>query len=131
TAGFLGSEYGPFILPFPDQAADAVRPPRGMSPSRFENREKSYRRLAQSSPIHREGSDYQKESLLRSLDNAYRLLSSPAAKAFDLSLEPKESYDRYNTGRFGEGCLLARRLIEAGARYYEVTTQYIPFTYWP
>ena len=37
------------------------------------------------------GSSYQKESLLRSMDNAHRLLSSPAAKAFDLSLEPKES----------------------------------------
>lgn len=130
TAGFLGSEYGPFILPFADQAADAVRPPRGMSPSRFENREKFYRRLAQSSPVHREGSDYQKESLLRSLDNAYRLLSSPAAKAFDLTLEPKPSYEKYNTGRFGLGCLLARRLAEVGARFIEVTTEYIPFFNW-
>jgi hypothetical protein len=76
------------------------------------------------------GSDYQKESLLRSMDNAHRLLSSPAAKAFDLSKEPKESYDKYNTGRFGQGCLLARRLVEAGARFIEVTTEYIPFKYW-
>jgi hypothetical protein len=61
------------------------------------------------------------------MDNAHRLLSSPAAKAFDLSLEPKEIYDTYNTGRFGLGCLLARRLTEAGARFIEVTTEYIPF----
>ena len=61
---------------------------------------------------------------------AHRLLSSPDAKAFDLSLEPKESYDKYNTGRFGHGCLLARRLIEAGARFIEVTTEYIPFVHW-
>ena len=61
------------------------------------------------------------------MDNAHRLLSSPAAKAFDLSLEPKESYDIYNTGRFGLGCLLARRLTEQGARFIEVTTEYIPF----
>src|SRR5450759_354206 len=76
------------------------------------------------------GSDYQNESLVRSLDNAHRLLSSPAAKAFDLSLEPKASYDQYNTGKFGLGCLLARRLTEAGARFIEVTTEYIPFEYW-
>ena len=101
-----------------------------MSPSRFENREKFYKKLIASSPVHRYGSDYIKESLLRSVDNAYRLLSSPAAKAFDLSLEPKESYDRYDTGRFGLGCLLARRLTEAGARFIEVTTEYIPFEYW-
>src|SRR5438105_4479806 len=130
TAGFLGSEFGPFNLPFPDQAMEAVRPPMGMSPSRFENRDKFYKKLVQNSPINKYGSDYQKESLLRSLDNAYRLLSSPAAKAFDLTLEPKESYDKYNTGRFGQGCLLARRLTEAGARFIEVTTEYVPFQYW-
>jgi Protein of unknown function (DUF1501) len=127
TAGFLGSEYGPFNIPFPEQAMEAVRPPHGMSPSRFENRRKFYRKLVENSPINQYSSDYQKESLLRSLDNAYRLLSSPAAKAFDLSLEPKASYDTYNTGRFGLGCLLARRLTEAGARFIEVTTEYIPF----
>lgn len=130
TAGFLGTEFGPFNLPFPDQAVEAVRPPHGMTPARFENRTKFYKRLVADSPITQAGSDYQKESLLRSLDNSHRLLSSPAAKAFDLTLEPKASYDTYNTGRFGQGCLLARRLIESGARYVEVTTEYVPFLNW-
>src|SRR5262249_60492660 len=76
------------------------------------------------------GRDYQRESLVRSLDAADRLLRSPSAKAFDLSLEPKAVFDAYNTGRFGQGCLLARRLIESGARYVEVTSEYIPFLYW-
>ena len=154
TAGFLGSEYGPFNIPYPHQAADAVRPPGGMSPSRFESREQFYKKLLAASPIGKHGSDYQQESLLRSMDNAYRLLSSPAAKAFDLSLEPIEnvkkylpegvdpgkavsatqtrdgSYEAQTTGRFGMGCLLARRLAEVGARYIEVTTEYIPFLNW-
>ena len=130
TAGFLGSEHGPFIIANPEDALKSVRPPAGMSPSRFERRETLYKKLLAQSPIGQLGSDYQKESLLRSLDNAHRLLSSPAAKAFDLSLEPKASYDKYNTGRFGLGCLLARRLTEAGARFIEVTTEYIPFEYW-
>ena len=130
TAGFLGSEFGPFNLPFPDQAIEAVRPPHGMTPGRFESRTKFYKRLVADSPITQAGSDYQRESLLRSLDNSHRLLSSPAAKAFDLTLEPKASYDTYNTGRFGQGCLLARRLVESGARYVEVTTEYVPFLNW-
>lgn len=130
TAGFLGSEYGPFLIANADQAVESVRPPAGMSPSRFENRDKFYRQLAEKSPIGQYGSDYQQQSLLRSLDNAHRLLSSPASKAFDLSLEPKASYDKYNTGRFGLGCLLARRLTEVGARFIEVTTEYIPFVNW-
>lgn len=130
TAGFLGSEHGPFIISNPEEAAKSVRPPEGMSPSRFEHRDAFYRKLVNQSAIGQLGSDYQKESLLRSLDNAHRLLSSPAAKAFDLALEPKASYDKYNTGRFGLGCLLARRLTEAGARFIEVTSEYIPFQYW-
>jgi len=130
TAGFLGSEYGPFIIANPEEAVKSVRPPAGMSPSRFEQRDLFYRKLVAQSTIGKLGSDYQKESLLRSMDNAHRLLSSPAAKAFDLALEPKPSYDKYNTGKFGLGCLLARRLTEAGARFIEVTSEYIPFQYW-
>ena len=114
----------------PSDAVAAVRPPAGMTLSRFQNRYRAYKKLLDASPDAREGSDYQRESLLRSLENADRLLNSDAAKAFDLSLEPKASYGVYNTGRFGLGCLLARRLVEAGARYIEVTTEYIPFVNW-
>ena len=101
-----------------------------MTVSRFQNRYKGYQKLLAASPIGRHGSDYQRQSLLRSLENADRLLNSSAARAFDLSLELKQSYDAYNTGRFGLGCLLARRLVEVGARYIEVTTEYIPFFNW-
>src|SRR5262249_38833309 len=98
TAGFLGSEFGPFNIAFPDQAADTVRPPGGMTPARFEDRNQFYKRLLAASPIGEYGSDFQRESLLRSLDNAHRLLSSPAAKAFDLSLEPLDHIRRYVPG---------------------------------
>src|SRR5947208_4550957 len=67
--------------------------------------------------------------MLRSLENAHRLLSSRERTAFDLTREPRPVYDRYNTGRFGLGCLLARRLTEAGARFIEVTTEYVPFVH--
>jgi hypothetical protein len=75
-------------------------------------------------------SDHQQESMLRALDNAQRLLGSKERDAVDIALEPKESFEKYNTGRFGQGCLLARRLVEAGARPIEVTTEYIPFIHW-
>jgi hypothetical protein len=130
TAGILGSEFGPFRVPEPTQAIQTVRPPAGMSLKRFRNRYQTYRKLLEKSPVAQHGSDYQRESLVRSLDNAYKLLDSPAAQAFDLAQEPKESYERYDTGRFGLGCLLARRLIEQGARFIEVTTEYIPFLGW-
>jgi hypothetical protein len=130
TAGFLGSEYGPFFVPNPAEAQASVQPPAGMSDGRFKDRMKAYRSLAEASPIGEYGSGYQRESLQRSMEGAYRLLTSPAAKAFDLSLEPKEVYDTYNTGKFGLGCLLARRLVEKGARFIEVTSEYVPFKHW-
>src|SRR5918993_1785326 len=130
TAGFLGSEYGPFLIPEPIDAMKSISPPKGMDMSRFANRNALYKKMLAQSPVGEFGSDFQKESLLRSMDNAHRLLTSPAAKAFDLSQEPKKNYERYNTGRFGLGCLLARRLVESGARFIEVTSEYIPFKYW-
>jgi Protein of unknown function (DUF1501) len=130
TAGFLGTEYGPFLLPYPDQAIESVRPPKGMTPGRFAERYKKFQQLVKQSPLGERSSDYQQESMLRALANADRLLNSPERKAFDLTLERQESFDRYNTGRFGLGCLLARRLVEAGARFIEVTTEYVPFLHW-
>lgn len=130
TAGFFGSEFGPMNLPFPEEAAQSVKPPKGMDAQRFANRDRLFRRLVDKSPNREVMSDYQQQSMLRSLDNAYRLLSAKEREAFDITLEPKESYAKYDTGRFGRGCLLARRLVEAGARFVEVTTEYVPFLYW-
>jgi hypothetical protein len=130
TAGFLGTEYGPFNLPYPQDAIAAVQPPKGMTPGRFANRERYFKRLLKSSPVGDLASDYHQQSMLRAIDNAHRLLNSPERDAFDLTKEPRESYEKYNTGRFGLGCLLARRLTEAGARFIEVTTEYVPFLHW-
>ncbi|MBI3880888.1 MAG: DUF1501 domain-containing protein [Verrucomicrobia bacterium] len=154
TAGFFGGEFGPMVIPFPEDGATSVRPPKGMEPGRFDNRYALYRKLIDKNPQRDVMSDYQQESMLRSMDNAHRLLGSPAAKAFDITLESPENIRKYypdyqpgvrfeasrdrfagtyeagTVGRFGLGCLLARRLVEAGARFIEVSTEYIPFFNW-
>ena len=130
TAGFFGSEYGLMNLPYPEEAAQSVRPPKGKDPGRFVNRHKLFRTLIEQSPDKQYVGDFQRESQLRSIENAYRLLSAKEREAFDISLEPKESYEKYDTGRNGRGCLLARRLVENGARFVEVTTEYVPFLNW-
>lgn len=132
TAGFLGSEYGPFALPYADQATTAVGPAKGMSAARFNDRYRRFKELVKRSPISESISQYQEESVLRAMENSHRLLSSRHRKAFDLSLESPDSAERYHSvdgkaTRFGQGCLLARRLTEAGARFIEVTTEYVPF----
>src|SRR5690606_9176235 len=96
TAGFFGSEFGPMNLPFPEEAARAVRPPGEMTNERFVNRNRLFRRLVDSSPQRSFMSDYQQESMLRALDNADRLLSSKDRQAFDISLEPEASRQAYD-----------------------------------
>ncbi|MDQ2774420.1 MAG: DUF1501 domain-containing protein [Acidobacteriota bacterium] len=130
TSGFLGTEYSPFLITDPADAAAAVRPPADLGNARFKSRRRVYKQLLAAEPVYQYGGDFQRESLIRSMDSADRLLTSASAKAFDLSLEPKNSAEIYGSSRFGQGCLLARRLVEAGARFVEVTTEYIPFRYW-
>ena len=130
SAGFLGNEYGPFLIPDPSEGLDSVRPPEGMSLKRFEARYKLYKELSNKSEVMEQASDYQRESLMRSMEQSYRLLNSPEAKVFDLSQESKEVYDTYNTGRFGLGCLLAKRLAQGGGRFISVSTEYEPFLGW-
>ena len=130
TAGFFGTEYGPLNLPYPKDAAKSVMPPKNMTQQRFTNRDKLFRKLVDQSPHRDFMSDHHQQSMMRSMDRAYRLLNSKDAAAFDINQEPKESFDIYNTSRFGRGCLLARRLVEAGTRFVEVTTEYVPFLHW-
>jgi len=127
TAGFLGSQFGPMNLPYPADALKSVQPSKGMEPGRFANRYRHYRKLIDQNPNRAWVSDYRQESMLRAMDAAHRLLQSDERHAFDLTREPQAVREIYDTGRFGQGCLLARRLVESGARFIEVTTEYIPF----
>lgn len=127
TGGFLGTEFGPFNLPYPEEAARSVRPPKGMTAARFRRRYEVLKKMIESRGDKDHRSDYHIHSSLRSLENAHKLLNSKDRIAFDLTEEPEEVVKKYDTGRFGRGCLLARRLVEAGARFIEVTTEYVPF----
>jgi len=51
---------------------------------------------------------------------AVRLMASEDLEGFDISKEPKEIREAYGKSGFGQGCLLARRLVERGARFVEV-----------
>ena len=130
TGGFFGTEHGPMNLPYPKDAAKSVMPPKSMTNQRFVNRDKLLRQLVDKSPHRDFMSDHQQQSMMRSMDNAFRLLSSKDRAAFDINLESKASLEKYGDSRFGRGCLLARRLVEAGSRFIEVTTEYVPFLHW-
>src|SRR3954469_12705787 len=75
TAGFLGSEYGPFLIMDPQDAASAVRPPAELGEARFRSRRKLYEQLLSKEPVYQYAGDFQRESLMRSMDAADRLLT--------------------------------------------------------
>jgi len=60
-------------------------------------------------------------SHITAYDRAARLRSPAAMRAFDLTEESEAMRDRYGRGTFGQGCLLARRLVERGVPFVEVT----------
>lgn len=55
-------------------------------------------------------------------ESTFQLMKSTDLKAFDLASEPAEMKARYGKSKFGQGCLLARRLIENGVRFVEVAS---------
>src|SRR5437868_7643587 len=60
TAGFLGSEYGPFLITDPQDAASSVRPAAELGESRFRSRRSLYQELLAQEPVYQDGSDFQR-----------------------------------------------------------------------
>ncbi len=123
AAGFLGKQYDPFILnadpndknfKVPD-----LLPPDYLSAIRAQRRQKM--RDAVDGAIEAFENQPQAKQLDDNFNLAYRLMSSPQARdAFALDKEPERTRDRYGRTRFGQSCLMARRLIEAGVRLVTV-----------
>lgn len=123
TAGYLGRQYDPFVLNA-DPSAPHFQVPDLLPPSYIGN-VRAERRQRMRDAVEGTMSAFETSPAARQMDSnfdlAYRLMSSPAARrAFDLDREPARVRDRYGRTRFGQSCLLARRLIEAGVRFVTV-----------
>ena len=123
TAGYLGRQYDPFILnadpAVPNFQVPDLLPPSYISSIRADRRQRM--RDAVDAATASFESNAQARQLDSSFQLAYRLMSSPRAReAFNLSQEPAVIRDRYGRTRFGQSCLLARRLIERGVRFVTV-----------
>jgi uncharacterized protein (DUF1501 family) len=123
TAGYLGKQFDPFILNADPAARDFkvpdLLPPDYISSVRAKRRQKM--RSAVEGELARFEKVAQAKQMDDSFDLAYRLMSSRQAReAFDLAREPETVRDRYGRTRFGQSCLLARRLIERGVRFVTV-----------
>ncbi|MCG6155076.1 DUF1501 domain-containing protein [Rubinisphaera margarita] len=125
SAGFLGKAYDPFVLNAdpskPNFKVPDLLPPSSLGEVRLERR-RALRDIVESKLSAFESSENAK-LMSDNFQSAYRLINSPQARgAFDLEKEPKTVRERYGMSRFGQCCLLARRLIEAGVRFVTVNT---------
>jgi hypothetical protein len=123
NAGYLGKQYDPFVLNAdpsePKFTVPDLLPPEYISAVRAERRQKL--RDAVEGSLAAFEKNAQAKQLDENFNLAYRLMSSPQAReAFALEKEPAINRDRYGRTRFGQSCLLARRLIERGVRFVTI-----------
>jgi uncharacterized protein (DUF1501 family) len=115
-SSFLGVRYAPFVVTDPNQPPDNLALPVG--------RDRLTRRLdlmkELEAPLARTGA----AALVKDHQTLYaqtaQMVLSPRTKAFSLDQETDRTRDAYGRSAFGQGCLMARRLIEAGVTFVEV-----------
>jgi len=115
-SGFLGTKYQPLVVNDPNRGVENLKPL--VSGGDFDGRvdlldqmEKAFHRDYQAGAATAHRTTYQR---------AVNLMKSREARAFDITQEPAAARKAYGGGRFGDGCLLARRLIETGVSFVEV-----------
>lgn len=123
--GILGLQNGPFLMNAdPNQKQFSVRditPPGGVTMERIDRRKKmltavdQLQRQAELQPIAFDALDEHYKAALN-------MITAPETKkAFDIDSEDTKLRDQYGRNRFGQSCLLARRLVESGVRFVTVT----------
>ncbi len=125
AGGFLGKAHDPFALMAdpskPDFRVPDLLPPDQISLARLDRR-RSMRQIVEQAADEFEASE-DARLLDENFQTAYRLMTSTQAReAFDLTKEPKQVRERYGMNRFGQCCLLARRLVENGVRFVTINT---------
>ena len=128
-AGYLGGEYNPFLSGDPnvsDYKARDLSLPADVDWSRLGDRRWLLNRMDAKFKAIESSPDF--KAMDSFYERAYSLLSSPAAKnAFDTHQEPETLRESYGRTPVGQGCLLARRLVEGGVRFVTVAKGWLNY----
>ena len=115
-SGFLGAKHQPLIVTDPTRGVEDLK--STASDKQFDNRIGLLEKMDQAFRA-----EYKTEIITdhkTAYERAVRLMQSKESKAFDLTLEPSASKSKYGSGKFAEGVLMARRLVEVGVPFVEV-----------
>ncbi|KAA5538986.1 DUF1501 domain-containing protein [Roseiconus nitratireducens] len=133
SPGFLGPRFGPLFVGaadvpgavvnddegFPNLQVQSLQRAGGITDQRMQQRLKIWRRLQSQFVSTRQAGAAGTHNEV--YEGAVQLMNSDDAKAFDLSGEPKKLREAYGANVFGQGCLMARRLIQRGVPFVEVS----------
>jgi hypothetical protein len=119
SAGFLGMAHAPFFIQSPTQPIANLRPPGGVDGYRMGRRLHLLGMIEDDFNLQRRGqaSADHKAVYLKTV----KMMNSQYTDAFNLESESQATRDAYGESGFGQGCLLARRLIERGVTFVEVS----------
>jgi uncharacterized protein (DUF1501 family) len=115
-AGFLGPQHQPLIVNDPARGVENLKPFVG--DGEFDDRMGLLEEMEQA--FTKEYKTPVGTAHNTTYEKAVQLMKSKEAKAFDLSNEPAKAREAYGSTKFGDGCLLARRLVETGVSFVEV-----------
>lgn len=119
SGGFLGATHDPFVVNDSMRPVEDLSYPAQMDTHRFRERLKMLRAIEKDFIAKRTGrSTEAHEAIYKKAD---QLINSPKIDAFQLNEEPIAVREAYGMNKFGQGCLMARRLVEAGVKFVEVS----------
>jgi uncharacterized protein (DUF1501 family) len=118
-AGFFESKFSPLMINNPEQGLQNSVRKESVSETAFNRRLDMARHL--DAPFHEAFPQKNVRAYRDLYDEALSLMKSEDLKAFDIASEPAAVRERYGDDNFGQGCLLARRLVQHGVRFVEVS----------
>jgi hypothetical protein len=118
TQGFLPAEVAPAPVANASTGLQNTKPPKYLDERNFDKRRRLITQFE--AGFRRKYPNTEVKAYLDYYDEAVRLLKSPDLEAFDINKEDKSTKDLYGNNRIGQGCLLARRLVEKQVRFIEV-----------
>jgi hypothetical protein len=116
--GFFGAKYAAAPIGSPSEGLQDSRKPGGITQEDFD------RRLTLADRLNKQFHGRYQNADVKAYEELYqeaiRLMNSKDLKAFNINDEPQSVRETYGSGRFAQGCMLARRLVEHGVRFVEV-----------
>ncbi|MFI5211823.1 MAG: DUF1501 domain-containing protein [Ignavibacteria bacterium] len=119
SAEFLGKEFSPYVIKDVNKPLQNITKFKSVTDTRFSDRRELLNEFEDGFYREKGLEDIKEHQVI--YEKSVRMMNSPLIKAFDISEESDVLKKAYGDNSFGKGCLMARRLVESGVKFVEVT----------